>query len=143
MTLTGIHSYQQSHYESDKIEVTQIPHFQALWNNIGAAAAVKSYSSYMEERKLLSFAGRLFYSYDDRYLLTASIRADGASQFAPDHKWGYFPSVALAWRASEESFLRDIEWLSNLKIRASFGVSGNQGISLPNSRKPDFHEVFF
>ena len=129
LTLTGIHSYQQSHYESDKIEVTQIPHFQALWNNIGAAAAVKSYSSYMEERKLLSFAGRLFYSYDDRYLLTASIRADGASQFAPDHKWGYFPSVALAWRASEESFLRDIEWLSNLKIRASFGVSGNQGIS--------------
>lgn len=129
LTLTGIHSYQHSHFESDKIEATQLPHFQALWNNIGSAAAIKSYSSYMENRKFLSFAGRLFYSYDDKYLLTASIRADGASQFAPKHKWGYFPSVALAWRASEESFLNNASWLSNLKVRASLGVSGNQAIS--------------
>lgn len=130
LTLTAIHSYQKSHSNNNYIAVTQIPYFPALWNNIGAAAAVKSYSSNLQESKLLSYAGRLFYSLDDKYLLTASIRADGASQFAPGNKWGYFPSVALAWRLSEESFMKGAsEWLSNLKLRASFGVSGNQGIS--------------
>lgn len=130
LTLTGIHSYQQSHMDQNYIGVSQIPYFPALWNNIGAAASVKSYSSNLQEWKLLSYAARLFYSLDDKYLLTASVRADGASQFAPDHKWGYFPSVALGWRLSEESFMQGAsDWLSNLKLRASFGVSGNQGIS--------------
>lgn len=128
-TLTGVHAFQQSHMEDNKTVVTQIPYFPALWNNIGAAAAVKEYASDLEEWKLLSFAGRLFYSYDEKYLLTASIRADGASQFAPKHKWGYFPSVALAWRLSEESFMQGTsDWLSNLKLRLNYGVSGNQGI---------------
>lgn len=129
LTITGIHSYQQSHMESSKIAVTQIPYFPALWNNIAAAASVKAYESNLEEWKLLSFAGRLFYSFDEKYLLTASIRADGASQFAPKHKWGYFPSVALGWRISEEAFMEGAsDWLSNLKLRLSYGVSGNQGI---------------
>ena len=130
LTLTAIHSYQQSHMESDYTNVTQIPYFHALWNNIGAAAAVKEYGSDLQEWKLLSYAGRLFYSLDDKYLLTATIRADGATQFAPGHKWGYFPSAALGWRISEESFMKSTKgWLSNLKLRLSYGVSGNQGIS--------------
>lgn len=130
LTLTGIHSYQKSHMESDYINVSNIPHFHALWNNIGAAAAVKSYGSNLEDWKLLSYAGRLFYSLDDKYLLTATIRTDGASQFAEGHKWGYFPSVALGWRISEELFMNSTKkWLSNLKLRLSYGVSGNQGIS--------------
>ncbi len=130
LTVTGIHSFQQSHMETDNVSVTQIPYFSALWNNIGTAASVKGYGSNLEEWKLLSFAGRLFYSFKDRYLLTTSIRADGASQFAPKHKWGYFPSAALGWRMSEESFMKGAsDWLSNLKLRLSYGVSGNQGIS--------------
>lgn len=130
LTLTAIHSYQHSHMESDNVSVTQIPYFKALWNNIGAAAAVKGYGSDLEEWKLLSYAGRLFYSLDDKYLLTATIRADGATQFAPGHKWGYFPSVAGGWRISEEKFMQGTrKWLSNLKLRLSYGVSGNQGIS--------------
>lgn len=130
ITLTGIHSFQRSHTEMDNISVTQIPYFSSLWNNIGSAASVSDYGSNLEEWKLLSFAGRVFYSLDDKYLLTASIRADGASQFAPKHKWGYFPSVALGWRISEESFMKGASsWLSNLKLRMSYGVSGNQGIT--------------
>lgn len=77
----------------------------------------------------LSFLGRVFYSYDNRYMLTANFRADGSSKFARN-PWGYFPSVSVAWRLSEEPFLRDKElsWLDNIKIRAGFGQVGNDGI---------------
>lgn len=78
---------------------------------------------------MLSFFARANYSYLDRYLLTASIRADGSSTLAEGHKWGYFPSVALGWRIVEEPFMADTKsWLSNLKLRASWGLSGNAAI---------------
>ncbi len=77
---------------------------------------------------LLSYFGRVFYSYDDRYLLTATIRRDGSSKFNKDNRWGWFPSVALAWRASQESFLRDITWMNNAKLRAGWGATGNQNV---------------
>ena len=77
---------------------------------------------------LLSYFGRVFYSYDDRYLLTATIRRDGSSKFNKDKRWGWFPSVALAWRASQESFLRDITWMNNAKLRAGWGATGNQNV---------------
>lgn len=75
----------------------------------------------------LSFLGRFFYSYDNRYLLTVNFRADGSSKF-PEHPWGYFPSAALAWRISEESFLKGSA-VSNLKLRLSWGQIGNDKIS--------------
>lgn len=73
-----------------------------------------------------SYYGRLNYSYDDRYLLTATIRADGSSTFGPDNRWGWFPSAALAWRFKQESFLKDVEWLTNGKLRLGWGLVGNQ-----------------
>ena len=78
---------------------------------------------------LASFFGRAFYSFDDRYLLTATIRRDGSSKFAAGEKWGWFPAVALAWRASQESFLRDVQWLYNAKLRLGWGKTGNQNVS--------------
>ena len=78
---------------------------------------------------LASFFGRAFYSYDDRYLLTATIRRDGSSKFADGEKWGWFPAVALAWRASQESFLRDVQWLYNAKLRLGWGKTGNQNVT--------------
>ena len=77
----------------------------------------------------LSFLGRVFYSYDSRYMITANFRADASSKFTKN-PWGFFPSVALAWRLSEEPFMRDLdaEWLDNIKIRAGFGQVGNDGI---------------
>lgn len=75
----------------------------------------------------LSFLGRVFYSYGDRYMITANFRADASSRFSKN-PWGYFPSVAVAWRMSEESWLKEVQWLDNLKIRAGFGQVGNDGI---------------
>ena len=77
------------------------------------------------ENSMISYALRLNYGYKDKYLLTATSRWDGSSKFADGHRWGCFPSVALAWRASEESFLKSVDWLSNLKLRLSYGVTGN------------------
>jgi TonB-linked SusC/RagA family outer membrane protein len=78
---------------------------------------------------LLSYLGRLNYAYDDKYLLSASFRADGSSYFGPGNKWGTFPSISLGWVASKEKFLSNIDWLSNLKFRGSYGVSGNNRIT--------------
>lgn len=77
----------------------------------------------------LSFLGRVFYSYDSRYMITANFRADASSRFTKN-PWGFFPSVALAWRLSEEPFIKDqaLDWLDNIKIRASFGQVGNDGV---------------
>jgi TonB-linked outer membrane protein, SusC/RagA family len=83
---------------------------------------------YTGSSTIASFFGRLFYSFDDRYLLTTTIRYDGSSKFAPENRWGWFPSAALAWRASEESFLVDNPTISNLKLRAGWGLVGNQNI---------------
>lgn len=78
---------------------------------------------------MLSYLGRLNYTYNDRYLATVSFRADGSSRYSKGSKWGYFPSVALAWRIKEESFLKDVDIIHNLKLRAGYGESGNTAIS--------------
>lgn len=80
------------------------------------------------EYYLLSLYGRLNYTYDNRYMLTATLRSDGSSRFAKGNRYGYFPSVALGWRISEEHFLKDNKVLSNLKLRLSYGVTGQQDI---------------
>jgi TonB-linked SusC/RagA family outer membrane protein len=76
---------------------------------------------------LASQFGRLSYKYDDKYLITGTVRRDGSSKFAQGHQYGVFPSAAVAWRAKQESFLKDVNWLSDLKFRGSWGQVGNQG----------------
>ncbi|GHT17099.1 SusC/RagA family TonB-linked outer membrane protein [Bacteroidia bacterium] len=80
------------------------------------------------QNTLISFYGRLNYNLLDRYLLTATVRRDGSSRFSKENRWGMFPSVALAWRIKEESFLRDVDAVSNLKLRLGWGVTGQQEI---------------
>jgi len=92
----------------------------------GIPQSVDNY--YSPDDKLLSFFGRLTYDYKDRYLLTATYRADGSSKFLGSNRWGYFPSAAVAWKISEEEFLKDVAWLDNLKIRLSYGEAGNNNI---------------
>lgn len=96
------------------------------WYNMGSGTfnADDSKSSYTEN-SMMSYALRLNYGYKDKYLFTATARWDGSSKFADGHRWGCFPSVAVAWRASEEAFLKKVDWLSNLKVRLSYGVTGN------------------
>jgi len=87
-----------------------------------------------EESSLLSYFGRLNYSFSDRYILTASLRADGSSKFPENNKWGMFPAVSGAWVISEESFLESQEWLNQLKLRAGWGQVGNQFFEDVNAR---------
>ncbi len=98
-----------------------------------ATAAVTEYNSFSASvgtpGRMLSYFGRLNYSLMDKYLFTATFRADGSSRFAPSNRWGYFPAAAIAWRISEESFIQDVEAIDNLKLRLSYGTVGNDGIS--------------
>lgn len=78
---------------------------------------------------LKSFFGRLNYDYKSKYIFTATVRADGSSKFSPSNRWGYFPSAALAYRLSQENFMKPIEFVSNAKVRVGYGVTGNNRVS--------------
>jgi len=92
----------------------------------GTPLAVDNY--YSADDKLLSFFGRVNYDYKDRYIFTATFRADGSSKFAGTNRWGYFPAAAAAWKISEENLLKDVSWLDLLKVRVSYGEAGNNNI---------------
>lgn len=101
-----------------------------LYHNLGAnTQSTYEIGSQYKKHTTFSYALRANYSYKGRYMITVSNRWDGDSRLAEGNKWKAFPSVALAWRASDEKFLRDVEWLSNLKVRLSWGMTGNSGIS--------------
>ena len=86
-------------------------------------------NSYDTPIRLLSWFGRVNYSYKGRYTLSASFRADGSSRFAPDTRWGFFPAAAVAWHIKEEGFMNNLKWVDNLKLRLSYGTAGNDRIS--------------
>lgn len=97
-------------------------------NSMGSASTTKGTpTSSKWSSQMASWLGRINYNYADRYLLTLTGRADGSSKFGVNNKWGFFPSAALAWRVTEEAFMEEADWLSNLKLRASYGLTGNQG----------------
>ncbi|WP_455638196.1 SusC/RagA family TonB-linked outer membrane protein [Parabacteroides sp.] len=98
------------------------------YNNMGAAAQKTSIASNKTENILVSFFGRVNYTYDNKYLATVTVRRDGSSRFGANEHWGTFPSGSLAWRASEEEFIKNLNIFSNLKVRAGFGVTGNERI---------------
>jgi TonB-linked SusC/RagA family outer membrane protein len=97
--------------------------------NLGAGSGVLPPTSNIVEWALLSYLGRVNYSYRDKYLFTATARYDGSSRFGADRKYGFFPSFAVAWRMSEEDFIKNITAISDLKIRLSYGLTGNQAVS--------------
>lgn len=110
--------------EGDYMGVVDMP-FDVDWHNLGSGT-VQNQSSYYERMTMLSYVARLNYSYKGKYMATVSSRWDGSSKFQKENRWGMFPSAALAWRISEENFMESTRnWLSNLKLRASFGVTGN------------------
>ena len=93
------------------------------------ASTSQTASSTKSEWALISYLARATYSYQGKYLASASIRADGCSRFGSNNRWGYFPSVSAAWRMSEENFMQNTKsWLDNLKLRLSYGVTGNNQI---------------
>lgn len=78
---------------------------------------------------MISFFGRVNYSFMNRYLITATLRNDGTSRFSKDNRWGLFPSVALGWKIKEEGFMKDVDAVSDLKLRLGYGITGQQDIS--------------
>ena len=119
------HEAQENKYESLSGSRTNF-----LFNSVheldaGDATTAKANSS-RGSSAIESYFGRLNYNYDDRYLLTATLRADGSSSFAKESRWGWFPSVALAWKVNNEAFLKDVEAINSLKLRLGWGVVGNQ-----------------
>ncbi len=97
-------------------------------NNLGVASTPGTPSSGFKDYRMVSFLGRANYNLMEKYLLTVTARYDGSSKFSKNHKFAFFPSAALAWRVSEEEFMKEIDWLSNLKLRGSIGQTGNQSI---------------
>lgn len=102
-------------------------YYQSAFYDLSKINTPTTRTNYIQQ-SLMSYFGRVNYIFMDKYLLTASLRADGSSTLAEGNKWGYFPSAAVAWRISEESFLENASWLDNMKIRASWGISGNAAI---------------
>jgi TonB-linked SusC/RagA family outer membrane protein len=102
-------------------------------NNIGSGSGLLNNKaelySYKESNTYIGFFGRVLYNYDDRYMGSVSLRRDGSSRFGKNNKWGWFPAVSLGWRLSREAFLRDVEWLNELKLRGGYGITGNQDFS--------------
>jgi TonB-linked SusC/RagA family outer membrane protein len=125
LDLTGGYSWSKSHADSSYYEASGL-NSDALGNDGNVAADLVKNILYVQESKLISFFGRANYNINDRYLVAASIRRDGSSRFGSGHDYGTFPSVAVAWRLSQEPFLRGFKALSDLKLRASWAKTGNQ-----------------
>ena len=114
--------------------------FDNLGNDyLGLGATPSKVESSYSEKMLLSFFARGNYNYDNRYLLTATVRADGSTVFSNKNKWGFFPSFSAAWRVSEEAFMKDVDWVSNFKVRLGWGIVGNDRIS--NYLSMDLYEA--
>ncbi|GAB3015993.1 TonB-dependent receptor [Spirosoma pulveris] len=120
-------SSQKDRRVANELTATNFPNDLVQTLNAGQ---VSSGSSDIQEWSLLSYIGRVQYDYNGKYLLSAAIRADGSSRFGRANRWGYFPSVSAGWNVSQETFLKSATWLSDLKLRASYGLTGN--FQIPN-----------
>jgi TonB-linked SusC/RagA family outer membrane protein len=128
INLTALYSSQSEDYDRDQVEGVGFPN-DVLTNYQMNAATLVTVSSTNYKQNLLSQMGRLNYGYAGKYLLTFTARRDGYSAFGKGKKYGVFPVGALAWNVTQENFMKNINFLSNLKIRASYGLSGNQAVS--------------
>lgn len=129
--------------DTSTISGNGVPLSSQLWNALssGTVTGAISTTSNISQQQLLSYMARLNYNFKDRYLLTVSAREDGASQFAPGHKYSLFPSAALAWRISKEKFMQTT-WINDLKLRLGAGVTGNSAIG-PYSTQGAVTSLFY
>lgn len=115
-------------YEFSQLSNTNLPTDQFGIHNLGIATTATIAQTLYSKNALLSFFGRINYTYNDRYLATVNFRTDGSSKFRKENRWGYFPSFSLAWKLSEEDFLKSSELITDLKLRGGWGVTGNNRI---------------
>ncbi len=126
------YSYEYNKYSGLNANNKDFPNDALEDNNLGSGTYAKDkgevdMGSYMNDNKLIAFFGRVSYDWKGRYMLTASLRHEGSSKFGANHKWGNFPAVSVGWRISDEPFMKEMKsWLADLKLRADYGVTGNQ-----------------
>lgn len=132
LQLLGGYSYSDNAFETAYMWNKNFDTDYFQWHNIGSGSGLQdgqaSMSSSKESSKLIAFFGRVMYNYKEKYLLSVSARYEGSSRFGANHKWGFFPSVSLGWRIDQEAFMKDVKWIDELKVRAGYGVTGNQEI---------------
>ncbi|MFD2540535.1 TonB-dependent receptor [Sphingobacterium chuzhouense] len=141
LTATVVQSMQKDRMESNLITSEGLP-YKSLWYNLASGPSVREYGSGFTQSSLVSFMGRVNYSFDDRYLLTATGRWDGSSRLAEGNKWGFFPSASFAWRISQEDFMAEVAVVQDLKLRLSYGVSGNDRID-PYSTQAALGQAYY
>ncbi|MBK1442140.1 TonB-dependent receptor [Parapedobacter sp. ISTM3] len=129
LEVTGLFGIQHRQFEATNISVRGIPVEEMQYYNFGAAEEILGTGSSFEQWDILSYMGRVNYGYDDRYLVTLTARIDGSSRFGRNHRYGFFPSVAVGWNISNESFMEGAEFFDLLKLRATYGETGNTGIA--------------
>ena len=123
LTVTGLYSIFHQREQFSRLDVKDLP-FRSLWYSMGDGEVTRNESS-LTEQALISYMGRINYSFKNKYLLTVTGRTDGASVLSEGNKWQFFPSVALAWQLGEEDFIKNGNLVSDLKLRASYGEVGN------------------
>ena len=130
--------------DSSTINGVGIPLASQKWNALSSGTVTGSLttSSNLAQQQLLSYMGRVNYSYKDKYLLTASIRRDGSSVFAKGRQYDNFPSAAIAWRINKEDFMRQFTWVNDLKLRVGFGITGNSAVQ-PYSTQGAIVSLFY
>jgi TonB-linked SusC/RagA family outer membrane protein len=127
--VTALHSIQQDRFEQFVGTAQGVPVEKQSYFNLGAASLALPSSSNLVEWTINSFMGRVNYDYDNKYLLTATIRRDGSSRFGENVKYGNFPGIALGWNINNEDFMKNTKWIDQLKLRLSWGAVGNQAVS--------------
>ena len=126
--LTLLQSIQENNYENHYTSVSGLPYETQKWYNLNTASTINAVRSRIEHWALASFMGRLNYTFNGKYMFQATLRVDGSSRLAPGRKWTNFPGLSAGWRIKDEGFMSDINVVSDLKLRASFGSVGNTSI---------------
>jgi TonB-linked SusC/RagA family outer membrane protein len=129
LNFTALQSIQRDNYETSSIAVTGVPAESQEFYSVGSAGTVSSYASNLVQWTINSFMGRVNYDFNDKYLITATMRRDGSSKFGANSKYGNFPGIALAWNISNESFMKELSAIELLKLRVGYGSVGNQGVA--------------
>ena len=127
-TVTGVQSTFQERTETMNSYVNNLP-YNSLWYAMGTSSTIDDFGTNLIERSLLSYMGRVMYGFKDKYLLTLTGRWDGASQLSEENKWAFFPSAAIAWRLGDEGFIQNINAISDMKLRVSYGFVGNSAVA--------------
>jgi TonB-linked SusC/RagA family outer membrane protein len=130
----GGYTWQQWNRRSFGVNALNFPNDNLLYYDLSSASSITNPSTSTTEWALGSFLGRLNYSFDKKYLVTFTGRSDGSTRLAEGNKWAFFPSVAVGWNMHNENFLKSVDAISELKIRASYGLSGNQAVGVGSTK---------